>query len=302
MKNNFKYEYYPEDEYENAFSTKGLFGLEKIMAYVFIFDYNDKDSFDEVLFYAHEISQIELNKGVEIKTLKFFIGNKFDYPIYYENDALNVFENVVEVMNKDSYYTKYLNRIQGILDKTEDAEQYFFLTSAKFNFNISFVFSHIFKKINQLDSLWMKVAYDEEKRKVSETDELLKISEQKKGFLQRLFNCCSSRKEDLTLDEEGLKKEFANGKKKKRKRKVNEDSDDDEYDKNEKINFDEEVSVTQLDKSRNSVNKSQVNGSEENNVTKIKEKGFANDNNDKKEKSLNLNINDDEKSGGCIVC
>jgi hypothetical protein len=299
VKNNFKYEYYPEDEYENTFSTKGLFGLEKIMAYVFVFDYNDKDSFEEVLFYSHEITQIEINKGVETKTLKFFIGNKFDFPIYYENDNLNLFENVLEVMNKDSFYIKYLNRIQATFEKTEDASQYFFLASAKYNFNISFIFSHIFKKINQIDSLWIKVAYDEEKRKESETDELLKIQQQKKGFLQRLFNCCASRKDDATLEDEILKNEFANGKKKKRKRKVKDEySDDEEYDKNEKINFDEEVSVTQLNKTRASMNKSQVNGSEENNITKIKETG---NDNKKNNKSVDLNLEVEEKGGGCNI-
>ena len=199
IKKKFKFEYYDDDKYQDMLSVSGLFGLEKIMAYVFVFDYNNEESFDEVFNYAKDLIYTENSQNNDKKTLKFFVGNKFDYPIYSEADNLTKLDNANKVYSDDSKYKMYLEKIMKIYDNKEEiAKEYFLLTSAKYNFNVKIMFNNIFNKINQAEYLWMKRGYDSEKsiKSDNEPDGRDRNKNESGGIFSKLFSCCGSRAKD----------------------------------------------------------------------------------------------------------
>lgn len=119
-------------EYNNSIqevNQRGLFSISKIMAYVFVFDYNNIQSFDNILNYAADIKQnlypncnylnlnnTDYNNNLtnknDNKCLFFFIANKFDHSFIANNiDKINNKENnqINTIFSND--FSKKLNNI-----------------------------------------------------------------------------------------------------------------------------------------------------------------------------------------------
>ena len=200
---------------------KGLFGINRIMCYCYVFDLNEK-SFNEVVSVASMIHNAESNRVFEEKnkSVKVFVCNKFDEGIEGEKYF------------NDSKFDEILNKLKKFYLTEEELKENFFVTSAKFNLNIENLFVSILRKINQRDFLWKNVDYEstkenitdqtikEEARLSSDEDEEEDKKPQKIGFFEKLFCCFPQKKEKKTT-------KILNG------GGFNEDEFDSNYDKNE---------------------------------------------------------------------
>ena len=105
---NIHYEYLPEKEKEsNMVINLGLFSKSDIMAYVFVFDYNDNKSLTDMLELYTRIITDEDSKGINenLRTIKAFICNKYNNQVNF-NGA-----------------NEYTLAIQKIIDKDERAKE-----------------------------------------------------------------------------------------------------------------------------------------------------------------------------------
>lgn len=89
--------------------TRGLFSHDKIMAFVFTFDYTNERSLNDLLKLVININQGELAKGLEDekKTVKCFVCNK--YPNHTNDISINS-------RNKDV--------VQAIIDEDQTAREF----------------------------------------------------------------------------------------------------------------------------------------------------------------------------------
>lgn len=83
-------------------TSKGLFSNDKIMAYLFVFDYDDDNSFNEIVFLARLIMNAEkMDMNLEgFKSVKCFVCNKYPYLINDLNQQ-NFNEEVLNQMCED---------------------------------------------------------------------------------------------------------------------------------------------------------------------------------------------------------
>lgn len=168
------------------------------MAYVFVFEYKNISSFNNVLLLAKEIYLNENNLQTT-KTLKFFIANKYDFPVKEETMDNNDIKGIDIYYNNDFFYKSCLEKLAPLYENSEKtAKEYFLFASAKYNFNVSLFFSNIFKKINQVDALWIKKAYDDKSSVKSDDETEFGKKNSNSGFFSKLldmFSCCGKRKE-----------------------------------------------------------------------------------------------------------
>lgn len=223
-------------------NTKGLFTINKILCYCFVFDVNDLNTFNEIYSLAMNIIQFENSKvdSEESKTIKIFIGNKFDEGISnYSNKNENSDSHYHSFSFLNSYFNKRNESLSDVYNKLislfklkhEDDLDNLFLSSAKFNFNIENIFNNALKKINQRDRLWKNIDFDESLEYNSD-DEVVSSKERKPTLYNKIF-CCfpdKSLKNKNILENKG-KKEIIKG-------VGNENSiedNDSKYDRNEII-------------------------------------------------------------------
>lgn len=233
---NIKNEFYNSKFDKNI--TKGLFSINKIMCYCFVFDINSYESFHEVYILASILFNIENGKieNDNQKTIKIFIGNKFDQGIndeelkdkyYHSNEFIK--RNCIESKNIQEIFNKLI-----ILYKSENnVLDNLYFTSAKFNFNIENVFSSILKKINQKDKLWKNIDYDLDKKNNSDDENIIQ-KDKKSSFYQKVLCCFPQNRSSF------IKNELKKDKKIKKLNGADNDSINDidsNYDKNEKIVF-----------------------------------------------------------------
>ncbi len=214
--NLLKYEYFKNAD--QAMYVKGLFSLERIMAYLFIFDYSLISSFDEVFTYAYELFHIHSNKYVNKteRSLFYFLGNKYDNP--FES------ENLDKIYALDSNYNYYLGKISQIYESTNESKKFLKYISSKFNFNIKETFIDILGNIGQNEMIYNKLQYDINDRIESkESEEVPKVNN---NYFINIFSKCCNRAENRY-------DEYYNFT----------ESEESNYDNNEIINIQEEANL-----------------------------------------------------------
>ncbi len=156
-------------------NTKGLFSIDKIMAFVYCFDYNDDNSLRDMFEINSNITTAELLKirnNDDFATVKCFICCKFPYLIEEVPEDCVYSELIEEYMKLDPRVTSIIDRIQAHLDSNRDrndgvmskrrrANEVVFFTSSKSNMGISYCFDSIINLIKQKDELWKKIAYED---------------------------------------------------------------------------------------------------------------------------------------------
>jgi hypothetical protein len=120
-----RYEYIKDPE-----TSKGLFSLDNIMAFIFVFEYKveyDKDnkqiynqSLEDMIYLADSINQSELSKSsTGSNTVKCFVCNKYPGIIMdYAWEARNR-EIVQDILNKDNVAEDYFKMIKRIYKNDE---------------------------------------------------------------------------------------------------------------------------------------------------------------------------------------
>jgi hypothetical protein len=217
-------------------STKGLFSNDKIMAYIFVYDYSDDRSLDEMLDLCYSINTDESIKNTEesFKTIKVFICNKYPLVIdEYANHSLNK-DIVSQLINRDQKTREMVNKItrrimkefyKGVITKPEDAYNLLFFTSTKQNIGVKRTFRAIFNLIKQKDELWKKITFEEKKEEKKDEDE--EENNDDGGF--GLF-CCKSKK---VIDKQNLENKSQNNESvNNEKLKFKDDEDEPGYDEN----------------------------------------------------------------------
>lgn len=245
VKESFKYEYYDDCDYNKVSGQLGLFGLDEIMAYIFVFDVYDSDSFDSVLSFAKSLQAIENSKEDSKKdskedskdkkkrSLKYFIGNKYDFPIVEESIQINMGKDYIFVEdenNQENLYREYSSKLKSEFfgKHNVDIQDYLFFCSAKYGTNISSIFNKIYDQLLQNENLYKKDRYEDSLKEVNSDDE----SKEKKGKKKEasgggFFSCCGCRDERSN--------DIKSNKKKIKNKETIEDSDDESYyDKNDK--------------------------------------------------------------------
>ena len=180
-----KYEYFKNAD--QAIFIKGLFSLERIMAYLFVFDYSLTSSFDEVFTYANELFNIHSNKFADKseRSLFYFLGNMYDNPIELDN--------IDEIYSIDPNYKYYLSKISQIYENTSEGCKFLKYISSKFNFNINETFIDILGNIGQNELLYNKLQYDNNDKIESKESNSVK---NENNILYKIFYKCCRRNEN----------------------------------------------------------------------------------------------------------
>lgn len=239
VKESFKYEYYEDSEYNKVSGNLGLFGLDNIMAYIFVFDVYDNDSFENVFTFAKSLQAMENSKDAKDKSLKYFIGNKYDFPIVDETVQINMskdhlFQECKD--NQENLYDEFSKRIKSEFlggkhnDNEIKIEDCLFFCSAKYGTNVFSIFNKIYDNILQKENLYKKHRYEDSIKKVdSDDDNGNKIKKTVKKSDSGFFSCCSCRERN---EDEEKTNEKTSKKKIKNRETIDESDDDSEDDKN----------------------------------------------------------------------
>ena len=105
LKKKIKYDYHTTGN-ENQ---RGLFSNDKVMGYVFVFDFHNEKSFTDLIYIASKIHKTEQSKKEDF-TIKAFIGNKRDDILINEFGKKKVYEDdmVLENASKEKEYFNQL--------------------------------------------------------------------------------------------------------------------------------------------------------------------------------------------------
>ncbi len=181
--------------------AKGLFSNDKIMAYLFVFEYDDLSSLDDVLELYYNISSDESIKTADekFKTVKIFICNKYPCIIDEVEDNLPYHELVKSYIDRDSKTAEIVNKIQ-IRVHPYDAKHLTFFTSCKYNLGVKNLFNCVFNEIKHKEALWQKITYEEKPEK-KEGEEEKKEEDGSTGF----FCCKRSKRIEEKLEESMVK-------------------------------------------------------------------------------------------------
>lgn len=228
---------------KDAAPTKGLFSTDKIMAYIFVFDYNDDDSLNDMLESYYQISSDEGIKIADenLKTVKCFICNK--YPVMIDEVPLDIpYQEVVSTyMERDRRTADIVNKIQKRLivkdaKKSNEAKEITFFTNCKYNLGVKNCFSSIFNKIKHKEDLWRKITFEPKDSKKEDEDKI-EEDDQSGGFL-----CCKKSKaaiDNKNLEEKSIRNQSV-------QEKMNFRDDDEEgYDENVRVKPKNEHTNTQ---------------------------------------------------------
>jgi hypothetical protein len=202
-------------------SRRRLFAALNIMAYIFVFDYNDAKSLEEMSSLCRSIRDNEVTKteqagrrgskvkrSTEFDTIKIFIGNK--YPLILEDTMEELGENnklVYPIYERDEKARAILQMLKQHFEGDESiAKQHIFFVNTKYNIGVDYAFRETFEKVLQKEALWkvLDFASDEEN---SEEEE---VEENTNNYLKKIF-CCTER------DKSNIKSKTKNKKKNKDK-------------------------------------------------------------------------------------
>ena len=191
-----------------------------IMAYLFVFDYNERKTLKDILTLAKEIKfqeKIRLaNKShgtksershktkSPIETIKIFVANKC--PFLVEDDApiqTRKKEIIYPIYKYDETAAFYLNEIMPMYDNNrEDTMENLFFVNAKNNIGVGKVFSYMAKEVIQKEDLWKILKYEENKLDPNKHNSLIEDETQVSCF-EMLFMCKCAKKttEDQVTNE-----------------------------------------------------------------------------------------------------
>ena len=133
-----------EEKPIQTLSRKRLFCTAPIMAYIFVFDYNDRKSLESVDYLALEIKALEGNKNVPIdyKTVIVFFGNK--YPYLIEGDLIGY-----DIYKHDENAQYILSTLKKHFSSNEEeTKKHLIFTDAKSNINVDKAFRGFCKSQN----------------------------------------------------------------------------------------------------------------------------------------------------------
>ena len=187
-----------------------------IMAYMFVFDYNERKTLKDILTLAKEVKfqeKIRLaNKShgsttqkshktkSPLETIKIFVANKC--PFLVEDDApiqTRKKEIIYPIYKYDETAAFYLNEIMPIYDNIrEDAMENLFFVNAKNNIGVGKAFSYMAKEVMQKEDLWKILKYEENKVDPNKHDNLIEDVTEVSCF-EMFFMCKCAKK---TTDEQ----------------------------------------------------------------------------------------------------
>ena len=107
LKKKFKYDYFTDAE-----NKRGLFSNDRVMGYVFVFDFNNEKSFLEVLLLSQRILKTEISKKEENISIKAFIGNKRDDILINEFGKKNVYTEDM-ILDSAAKEKEYFNMLKN---------------------------------------------------------------------------------------------------------------------------------------------------------------------------------------------
>jgi hypothetical protein len=183
-----------------------------IMAYMFVFDYNDKKSLKDILVLAKEIKfqeKIRLNNQTHsvqinqkskspLETIKIFVANKCPFLVESDAPIQNKDKEIIYPIYKfDDTAEFYLNEILTIFDNhKEEAMENLFFVNARYNIGIDRVFAYMAKEVMQKEDLWKIPKYEENKNGKKDSNNLMDDVNQVSCF-EMIFLCrCSKKNSD----------------------------------------------------------------------------------------------------------
>lgn len=188
-------------------SRRRLFAALNIMAYIFVFDYNEAKSLEDMSSLCRSIRDNEVTKSeqgarrgskkkrsTEFDTIKIFIGNK--YPHMLEDTMEEIGEKnklVFPIYERDEKARAILNMLKQHFEGDESvAKKHIFFVNTKFNIGVDYAFKETFEKILQKEVLWKVLDYASEDEQKSEDEE----EEIRDNYLNKIFCCTERNKSD----------------------------------------------------------------------------------------------------------
>lgn len=188
-------------------SRRRLFAALNIMAYIFVFDYNEAKSLEDMSSLCRSIRDNEVTKSdqgarrgskkkrsTEFDTIKIFIGNK--YPHILEDTMEEIGEKnklMFPIYERDEKARAILNMLKQHFEGDESvAKKHIFFVNTKFNIGVDYAFKETFEKILQKEVLWKVLDYASEDEQKSEDEE----EEIRDNYLNKIFCCTERNKSD----------------------------------------------------------------------------------------------------------
>lgn len=188
-------------------SRRRLFAALNIMAYIFVFDYNEAKSLEDMSSLCRSIRDNEVTKSeqgarrgskkkrsTEFDTIKIFIGNK--YPHMLEDTMEEIGEKnklVFPIYERDEKARAILNMLKQHFEGDESvAKKHIFFVNTKFNIGVDYAFKETFEKILQKEVLWKVLDYASEDEQKSDDEE----EEIRDNYLNKIFCCTERNKSD----------------------------------------------------------------------------------------------------------
>jgi hypothetical protein len=122
-------------------------GDEKIIAFLYIFDYNDIQTLHDILELSKLIEQNEMFKLSNYKPMKYFVCNKYDRMMKEANLDID-YEDYIDALCNDTSTMSLFKIINNYLGDRSLVTDHLFFTSAKYKLGISFLFDKLFLTIN----------------------------------------------------------------------------------------------------------------------------------------------------------
>lgn len=183
-----------------------------IMAYMFVFDYNDKKSLKDLLVLAKDIKfqekirltnqtqSIEKNHESKspLETIKIFVANKCPFLVEDDTPIQNEDKEIIYPIYKfDETAEYYLNEVLPIFDNhKEEAMENLFFVNARYNIGIEKAFGYMAKEVMQKEDLWKIPKYEENKNDKKNSNNLIDDVNQVSCF-EMIFLCrCSKKNSD----------------------------------------------------------------------------------------------------------
>jgi hypothetical protein len=245
-------------EYSSFNSTKGLFSISKIMGYLFVFDYFDDKSLDDMIELCITLMNDEQQKGLQNKEtpVKSFVCNKYPYMMDDGSDLSR--EEIAESYTlKDPKARQIIEKIDYALNSNhttknrDESERKFlralkntYFTSCKNNLGIENAFLKIFNDIKET-TLYENTEYEEPEKHLENNKEVVLIGEDDDNKVS-FFCCAERRKKDM--GGKGGKEKIKKEEERKENNFMQDDSDEYGYDMNQIIKQKKNKGKTPQDK------------------------------------------------------
>jgi GTPase SAR1 family protein len=137
---------FPGDNSEHEDTIEGLGAL------IYVFDYNDIKSLEEMLGFAKHIERIEHSDEEDSRLIKCFVCNKYDL-LTADIDSNIDYDVFINELCEDKQTEVIFSMIQDYFGDQVTAKEHLFFVSSRYNLGVNFLFDTLISNFNPKDKL-----------------------------------------------------------------------------------------------------------------------------------------------------